>query len=134
VTKQKGLNLTLTHTLKDTRINVDPNKFRQLMINLIGNAIKYTPKGDVKVTAEQKESRVYFRISDSGIGISAEEQKNLFQKFYRVKNSETSEIRGTGLGLWITKQIVELMDGHINVESIKGVGTHFIVDFPVVSE
>jgi signal transduction histidine kinase len=134
VAKQKGLNLTLIHKLKGEKITVDPNKFRQTMINLIGNAIKYTPKGDVKITAEARESRIYIRISDSGIGISADEQKNLFQKFHRVKNEETAEIRGTGLGLWITKQIVELMDGNISIESIKGVGTHFIVDFPITSE
>jgi len=134
VAKQKGLDLSFTHTLKDEKISVDENKFRQVMVNIIGNSIKYTPKGEVKVTAESRDSRVYFRISDSGIGMSSQEQKELFQKFYRVKNSDTSEIRGTGLGLWITKQIVELMDGNISVESIKGVGTHFIIDFPIADE
>jgi signal transduction histidine kinase len=62
--------------------------------------------------------------------MSAEEQKGLFKKFHRIKNEETQEIRGTGLGLWITKRIIELMGGKVSVESIKGVGTHFIVTFP----
>jgi signal transduction histidine kinase len=134
VAKNKGLNLNLKHTLSGEKIQIDPDKFRQVMINLIGNAIKYTPKGDVTVTAKAENGKVMFRVSDSGIGISAEDQKKLFEKFYRVKNKDTAEIRGTGLGLWITKQIVELMKGKIGVESIRGVGTHFIVEFPVVNQ
>jgi signal transduction histidine kinase len=132
VAKDKGLDLSLKHSIKNEVINVDPAKFRQVLVNLIGNAIKYTPKGDVKVNAKVEGGEMIFRVSDSGIGISAEDQKNLFKKFSRIKNSETAEIRGTGLGLWITKQIVEQMNGTITVESIKGVGTHFVVKFGVV--
>ena len=78
------------------------------------------------------ENQAEFRVQDSGIGISAEDQKKLFQKFSRIKSTETAEIRGTGLGLWITKQIVEQMGGTIYVESIKGVGTSFIIRFEIV--
>jgi signal transduction histidine kinase len=132
VAKNKGLTLAFKHNLSLQKIAVDPARFRQVMVNLIGNAIKYTPTGEVKVNAEPKENSIEFRISDSGIGISSEDQKKLFQKFQRISSTETSEIRGTGLGLWITKQIVEQMGGAISVESIKGVGTHFIVEFPIV--
>ena len=66
--------------------------------------------------------------------MSQEEQVRLFEKFYRIKNKETTQIRGTGLGLWITKQLIEKMNGEISVESIKGVGTHFIVKFPLKNE
>ena len=61
--------------------------------------------------------------------MSEEERKNLFDKFYRIKNSDTKEIKGTGLGLWITKQLIEKMGGTIAVESIKGVGTHIVIVF-----
>jgi signal transduction histidine kinase len=131
--EDKGLKLIINNELGDNiNIAADPAKFRQVIVNLIGNAIKYTKEGDVKVNLAIVNNDVTIRVSDSGIGMSGEEQKNLFKKFYRVKNDETTEIRGTGLGLWITKQIVELMNGKITVESIKGVGTHFIVSFPQV--
>jgi len=133
VAEDKGLRLGYIPVEDATvSISADPDKFRQLIVNLVGNAIKYTKEGDVKVKVSIEGGDVEIRVSDSGIGMSSEEQKNLFQKFYRVKNQETREVRGTGLGLWITKQIVELMNGKINVESIKDVGTHFIVTFPQV--
>lgn len=133
--QDKGLNLQFNNVDNvDAKINVDPDKFRQVIVNILGNAIKYTKEGDVKVSLSSQKDNVVIRISDSGIGMSEDERKNLFQKFYRVKNEETHEIRGTGLGLWITKQIVELMGGSISVESIKGVGTHFIITFPQVKE
>ena len=69
------------------------------------------------------------RVSDTGIGISAEDQEKLFSRFYRVKSKETESIRGTGLGLWITKEIITQMKGKISVESIKGKGTDFILSF-----
>jgi signal transduction histidine kinase len=65
------------------------------------------------------------------MGIAAEDQVHLFGKFYRVNNKETRAQTGTGLGLWITKQIVDTMHGNISVESIKGVGSHFVVSFPL---
>jgi len=71
------------------------------------------------------------RVSDTGIGMSAEEQAKLFGKFYRVPGERVRQEVGTGLGLWITKQFVEAMKGRISVESIKGVGTHFIVALPL---
>jgi signal transduction histidine kinase len=73
-------------------------------------------------------------VSDTGIGISAEDQKKLFTRFYRVRSKETEDIRGTGLGLWITKEIATQMGGVLSVESIKGKGTDFVVAFSVVKE
>lgn len=115
-------------------ISVDPDRFHQVMINLIGNAIKYTPAGEVHVTASSEKESLVIRVSDTGMGISAENQQKLFQKFYRVKSAETEEITGTGLGLWITSQMVKTMHGDIAVESIKGKGTDFILRFPIVKE
>lgn len=129
----KGLQLFYEETPLPM-ISVDPDRFHQVMINLVGNAIKYTPKGEVRVTTSQEKGSLVIRVSDSGMGISAEDQQKLFQKFYRVKSVETAEITGTGLGLWITDQMVKTMHGDITVESIRGKGTDLILRFPLVKE
>lgn len=105
-------------------ISADPERLKQVLINLIGNAVKYTEKGSVKITTQVKDKTMEIKIVDTGIGMSPEEQKHLFEKFYRAQNEKTGKIIGTGLGLWITKQIVELMNGKIIFESMKDVGTH----------
>jgi len=74
-----------------------------------------------------KNNKMEIKIADTGIGMSQEEQKHLFEKFYRVKNDKTKKIIGTGLGLWITKQIIELMKGKMELESMKDVGTRITV-------
>lgn len=128
--KEKGI--SLSYEAKPLpEILLDGTRFRQVMTNIIGNAVKYTMHGSVTVSAESDGVEVVFRVSDTGIGISAEDQKKLFSKFYRVKNSETQDIPGTGLGLWITREIVREMNGSISVESIKGKGTDFILRFPI---
>lgn len=108
-------------------ILADPERLRQVLINIIGNAIKYTEKGSVKVTVGVKDNMMEIKVIDTGFGMSPEEQKHLYEKFYRVQNDRTNKIIGTGLGLWITKQIVELMKGKIILESIQGVGTHVTI-------
>jgi signal transduction histidine kinase len=131
--KEKGLSFII-EVPELPSITVDKDRLRQVLVNVIGNAIKYTPKGEVRVTGGlDEERRVSLRVSDTGLGISAEDQKKLFQKFYRVKNEETQGITGTGLGLWITKTLVEQMGGEISVESIRGTGSHFIFAFPQTS-
>ena len=72
-------------------------------------------------------------MQDTGIGISAEDQRQLFKKFFRVKSDETRRVNGTGLGLWITQEITSAMRGSIEVESIKGVGSSFTVSFPLAA-
>ena len=132
VANEKDLSLVFNNSLKkNDLINIDSNKFRQIMINLVNNAIKYTEEGRIEVKAIVRKKKVLIRVSDTGIGIGADEQKKLFQKFSRVSSDKTTEIRGTGLGLWITRQLVELMGGKISLESIKGIGTHVILSFPI---
>lgn len=126
----------LPHTDELPAINIDPEKLKQILINLIGNSIKYTEKGKVEVLCEEKNKgkTLEIRIKDTGIGMSAKARENLFQKFYRVKNEKTEKITGTGLGLWITKQLVELQKGKIMVDSIENVGTQMTLQFPVAKE
>jgi signal transduction histidine kinase len=117
-------------------VSADKDKLRQVLVNLIGNAIKYTPAGSVLVTAQPQPDDKYLiiRVKDSGIGMSAQEREELFNKFYRIKNESTKGIIGTGLGLWITKQLVNLMGGEIYVDSIVGTGTEFSFTIPVFTK
>ena len=136
-TRNKKLDI-IFENLKDDLyyIQINPNRFRQILINLVENAIKYTPEGKILVRTKKDENKKQYiiEVEDSGIGISAEHQKRLFEKFYRIKTKETAEIPGTGLGLWLTKQMVEESKGKIFVESIKDVGTKFILVFSLLKE
>lgn len=125
---EKGISINYKKT--QISLAVDPDRFRQIIINLLSNAIKYTKRGSVNIEITVEEKRLMIRVRDTGIGISAEDQARLFQKFFRISSVETRDIRGTGLGLWITKQLVEAMNGTIALESMKGVGSIFIVSFP----
>jgi signal transduction histidine kinase len=111
---------------------LDSNRLKQVLINIIGNAVKYTPKGSVVITTVLREDNlVEIKCADTGLGMTAKEREKLFTKFYRVKNKDTDAIKGTGLGLWITKQLIEMMEGDVLVDSIKGVGTQMTILFPV---
>ena len=124
-------NIALHTTGTDTPIEMvgDGKRLHQALINLVSNAIKYTKQGTITISIEKKYEIVEIRVQDTGMGISAADQKELFAPFFRVSGDEVSEITGTGLGMWITKQLIELMGGSIAVESIKGVGTHVVIRF-----
>ena len=128
---QKGLALSFEPVENNSFVLADGNRLKQVLINLIGNSIKYTPQGSVTVSVGLKDKELGITIADTGIGISSEDQANLFGKFYRIQNDKTKNITGTGLGLWITAEIVRRMNGRISVESIEGVGSHFTVYLPV---
>ena len=113
------------------KIKADPERLKQIIINLISNAIKYTPKGKIDVTLTAKDEFMEITIADTGIGISADDQANLFQKFYKIQNEKTKNIESTGLGLWIASDLAKRMNGSITVESIEGVGSHFTVHIPL---
>ncbi len=117
-------------------INIDKDRFKQILINLIGNAIKYTPSGEIQVlTHGRYGGRVLeIKIKDTGIGMSGKGRGRLFEKFYRIKNEKTKNITGTGLGMWITKRLVEMMNGTITVDSIENVGTQITLQFPIVKK
>ncbi|MCJ7855422.1 response regulator [Lachnospiraceae bacterium NSJ-143] len=124
--------------LKNEKVLGDPLRISQVCINILGNAVKYTPEGGkVSVEVEQEESsrggyqRYIFRCTDTGIGMNREFLKKLFLPFERVQDSENSRISGTGLGMAITKNLVDLMNGEIEVESEPGKGSVFTVTIPL---
>lgn len=110
----------------------DGGRLRQVLSNLIGNAVKYTPaEGQITITGQQ-DTAVVVSVQDTGIGIPAKDLPYVFDKFYRVTSTETSQIKGTGLGLAIVKSIVEAHNGRISVTSTAGQGSTFTVQLPIV--
>jgi len=110
--------------------NVDNDHLREVIANLTENAIKYTPAGEVVIDVGGDNDHVTISVADSGIGIPKEDQGHLFQKFYRVDNSDTREIGGTGLGLYLCRRLVETMNGRIYVDSEYKKGSTFYVEIP----
>lgn len=128
--KQKNIYLKTVYanSIKDFFIG-DSMRISQVLINLVGNAIKFTHVGGVTIYITKKEDeKIQFCIKDTGIGLSEKEQKKLFKSFSQADGSTTRKYGGTGLGLAISKQLVELMGGSINIESKEGEGSSFIFD------
>ncbi len=114
---------------------VDVNFMREIMDNLIENALKYTPSGgSIYINVRGDGDKVLINVTDTGMGISADDLGHIFQKFYRADNSDTREIGGTGLGLYLVKQRVEAMGGKIWAESAFGEGSTFYVSLPRITE
>ena len=112
-------------------VTVDANKFKQVFINLLNNAIKFTPPGGkIEVVAKRGESGWSLSIQDTGIGIPEENIKHIFTKFYQVEHHMTRTQKGTGLGLAIAKKIVDLHKGWIQVDSEPGKGSVFTITIP----
>ncbi len=128
--ESKGCVLLWKETATDLTISADKMRTEQIITNILSNAIKYTDKGTVTVLTEIHRSTVEVRIKDTGQGIGSDDQKKLFAPFFRTQSAETGGVTGTGLGMWITKQLIELMGGSIGVESIQGVGTQIVIIFP----
>jgi CheY-like chemotaxis protein len=131
--QQKRLNLSYgCENHPSPRVYADPGKLRQVMINLVGNAIKFTDKGEIRVRSLVREERgnVLIEVEDTGMGVPAHAQKRLFEKFRQADGSSTRKHGGTGLGLTITKNLVEMMGGKIKLES-PGEGKGSKVSFTV---
>jgi len=135
--KQKGIELRwqVEANVPD-RVIGDASRLRQVLVNLVGNAIKFTARGEVLVQVESQEQRgprmvLHFRVTDSGIGIPKEKQSMIFEAFTQADSSTTRNYGGTGLGLAITTRLVTLMEGKLWVESTWGQGStfHFTVTF-----
>ena len=112
-------------------INADQSEIEIIFNNLISNAIKYNiENGKVNIAIIDEQKKLTIIVEDSGIGMSEEEAKNLFKEFMRIKNEKTKNITGSGLGLSITKKIVDLYNGDIKTESKEGKGTKFTITLP----
>lgn len=127
---EKGIALSQEIIVPNLLINADPMRLHQALTNLVSNSIKYTKSGSITIAIDERDDRIEIRVKDTGTGISAENQQSLFKPFFRVSNTDVDNTVGTGLGMWITKQLIELMRGSIAVESIRGVGTHVVVTLP----
>lgn len=132
----KGLDcvLQLAFPLPDLLFG-DALRLRQVLLNLTSNAIKFTRKGKIliNVSYDQERSILFVKVKDSGIGMAAEEISRLFQPFMQADATVTRNFGGTGLGLCISKKLMEQMGGDIRVESVKGVGSSFEMHFPVTN-
>ncbi len=118
----------------DYKVLADRNKLSQVLMNLLTNAVKYSPKGGKIVVSgrhEPRNDRVVVSVSDEGIGIQPNDVEAVFETFHRVRNAETDHIRGSGLGLFIVKQLVDLMAGEVWLESEAGRGSTFFFTVPV---
>ena len=126
LTDEKGLKIKYIELADDKKIKADAYKLKELLTNLIGNSIKYTlDKGDIEISHKIQGKYLITHIKDHGMGMSLENVKKLFTKFYRVQSKKTAEIEGTGLGLFICKEIVKRMGGKIWVKSKLGKGSTF---------
>jgi signal transduction histidine kinase len=127
----EGISLGLS--AEGTRsIECDEAKLKQVLVNLVDNAIKYSPDGgQVTIRLEQNGSGCLIEVADQGLGIPASEQDRIFEKFYRLDPQQTKGVGGSGLGLYICRELVERMEGRLWVESEPGVGSRFAVELPV---
>lgn len=114
-------------------VKCDPEKTKQIISNLLDNALKFTKNGQIKILAKNIGNFIEIEIYDTGIGIPAEHRKNLFSKFYRSQTPESYKIPGSGLGLWVTRGLVEAQGGKVSVSSRRGEGSKFNFTLPRVS-
>jgi len=128
--KKYGQKITINHKSPTISVFLDPKLIKHILTNLLSNAIKYSQENKkIDLILDKNQKNVIIKVVDQGIGIPKEEQSNLFQRFFRAENSAI--IQGTGLGLHIVKQYVELMGGHVSFESELNKGTTFIVEIPI---
>ena len=127
-----------THTPREYLVvQVDPRRMEQVLSNLIGNAIKYSPAGgmiEVSVGEEAETKMALLGVSDHGIGIPAQQQSLVFGRFARVDNARADGISGTGLGLYLCRELIERHAGRIWFESVEGQGSIFFVMLPIASD
>lgn len=128
---EKGIEFVRSGPAKPRSIRSDARKIRQILINLLGNAIKFTEEGRVELTAEQVGDEMVFRVRDTGPGISEEHLEKIFEPFWQVDTSTTRTAGGTGLGLTVARRLARFLGGEITLESEVGVGTAFEVRLPM---
>jgi signal transduction histidine kinase len=130
-----AVELVLRKPPKLPKVAADPGQLQQVLANLVDNAVKYSPEGGrVTVALERRADQVRFSVSDPGLGIPAAEQRRIFEKFYRLDPDMNHGIGGTGLGLYICRELVRRVGGRIWVESQEGKGSTFFVELPLARD
>jgi PAS domain S-box-containing protein len=125
---------TLTFSGSSPDVFADSQLLRQAVLNLVGNALKYTPEGgSVTVSVSADEADVHLSVRDTGIGISEDAQRQLFQKFYRANNAQAIDTEGTGLGLYLVRLIAEHAGGRVACQSREGTGSTFTLSLPIAT-
>lgn len=131
IASEKNIKVNYDFENENVHITGDRNKIKQVFLNLVDNSIKYTPEnGEIYVRQYYKGKNIVMEFEDNGIGIPKEDLSRVFERFYRVDKARSREVGGTGLGLAITKHIVKTLGGNIEVESVLGEGSKFIITIP----
>src|SRR6266508_4325497 len=128
-----GVSVDLQHEPESPPVAADPDKLRQVLGNLIENAVKYSGDGRIEVRFRREDGNMRFSVRDDGLGIPLEQHDRVFEKFYRLDPDMTQGVGGTGLGLYICRQLVEGMDGRIWLESELGKGSTFSFELPLAN-
>ncbi len=134
VAAKKGLAFHVSLPDQPVEVVTDAGKVRQVLVNLLGNAVKFTEEGEVWLEAGEEEEGVFFAVRDTGIGIEPEQLDMIFEPFWQVDQSVTRKAGGTGLGLTVTRSLARLLGGDVTVASTLGVGSTFTVRLPVPRE
>jgi len=129
----KGLAFNVDVVSTGEKIVTDPMKLRQVLLNLISNAVKYTNEGVVSLVSEREDGEIHFMVKDTGLGVDESHFEKIFEPFWQVEHTTTRRAGGTGLGLAVTRQFVELLGGRISVTSTLGQGSSFRVSIPLNS-
>ena len=131
IAEESSNEIILDGNIGDITIYADYDRFKQIIVNLLKNALQFTSKGEVHISAKQNKEHTIFRVSDNGLGMTDDEMENIWDRYYKADPSRKNTKYGeSGLGLAIVKQLVELHDGTINVSSKIGEGTAFTIEFP----
>lgn len=134
--ERKGINITFRSMMDRSVVNTDVNIYERILLNLLSNAVKFTPEGKsveviISQVSNKKKQQVCIQVKDNGIGIPNDQKELIFERFRRVERIVARQSEGTGIGLYLVKMLVSLLDGEISVESKEGVGSTFSLVFPL---
>jgi signal transduction histidine kinase len=134
VARERGISFSIESVDADTFIESDKTKLRQILLNLLANAVKFTDEGEVRLAALASNGNVTFTVHDTGIGIEARHLSSIFDPFWQVDQSSTRRAGGAGLGLSVTRKLARMLGGEVGVTSEPGAGTTFTVRLPLTWE
>ena len=128
--QEKGLRFETDAANIPARLQTDGGKLRQILVNLLGNAVKFTDRGEVELSVAERDGELLFRVRDTGIGIAPEDQDKLWEPFWQADQSNRRKAGGTGLGLAVSRRLARLLGGDLVAESTPGEGSTFILTLP----